>query len=74
MAKPAKKPAPPKPDKGTPGVMIMIGLKPGNSDEDDLPKSAPSKKPAATSSLARPSNSGKVPSFGGKTRRTWTGS
>lgn len=46
-----------------PAVMIMIGLKPG-SDRDDM-MGAPKPKPSMR---------GKVPGFGGKTRRTYTGS
>lgn len=46
-----------------PAVMIMIGLKPGG---DDKGGAMGKEKPA-------PSLRGKVPGFGGKTRRTYTG-
>jgi len=67
----------PKRGLGGPAVMIMIGLKPGKDDPDDMmgKSKAPSFGAAKPKTPpARQSNSGKVPSFGGKTRRTWTGS
>lgn len=66
-----KKPAPPKPGKegkeAMPAIMIMIGMKShGAGDVDD--------KLGMGKDKPKPSMRGKVPGFGGKTRRTYVGS